>query len=80
MTDNTSKNIKFLHLTDADLSIESRNKPFEKITINDFNINITEASKSLCIFFVDTRQKNYWLKQLFKLNLNKINRVKQLVL
>ncbi|MDP4265987.1 MAG: hypothetical protein Q8880_00960 [Bacteroidota bacterium] len=80
MNDYNTSNIKFLHLTDSDLCVESRNKSFEQITIKDFNFNISDASKALCVFFVDTRQKKFSWKQLLRLSVTTENRVKQLVL
>jgi hypothetical protein len=74
---------KILHLTDEDLEISSRKKPFEQITIKDFNLNITDASKALYIFFVDTRSKrnvmNIW-KRLLRINYMYENKIKQLIL
>ena len=73
---------KFLHLTDSDLEIESRNKPFEQITIKDFNLSITDASKALYVFFVDTRNRrnlmNMW-KRLLRIDYGYENKVKQLI-
>ncbi|MDP4265929.1 MAG: hypothetical protein Q8880_00665 [Bacteroidota bacterium] len=73
---------KILHLTDSDLDIESRNKPFEQITIKDFNLSITDASKALYVFFVDTRNRrkliNMW-KRILRINYGYENKVKQLI-
>ncbi|OFX71473.1 MAG: hypothetical protein A2X12_00440 [Bacteroidetes bacterium GWE2_29_8] len=69
--------IMVLNLTDSDLAYENRNKPFEEITINDFNYNVSEAAKAALIFFVDTRKK-ITLKNLFRISSMHYKRIKRL--
>jgi len=74
----TKEKIKIIHLTDDDLREESRNLPFDKITIKDFKVNIIDISNSI-IFFIDTRAKKTWKRWITFLNNHYYhNKIKQI--
>lgn len=63
-----SNNVNFLHLTNSDLFHKNKRKPFEKVTLRDFDYNITEAVKAKYVFFIDSRQNRNWLSRITKTN------------
>jgi hypothetical protein len=71
-------NLSFLHLTDDDLDFRSKRKPFEKITIHDFDYCINEAVKAHYVFFIDGRKTKALWKKVFGLNGHRRKRVKRL--
>mgnify|MGYP003573914731 CR=1 FL=1 len=58
--------VDYLHLTNLDLDHRKKNKPFEKITLRDFDYCITDAVKASYVFFIDFRQKRNWIRKLIK--------------
>ncbi len=71
-------NVKFLHLTAQDLEYESRNKPFEQITIRDFNFCINDVITASYVFFVDERNHINWWKKFLGLDFHTNRKVKVL--
>ncbi|OFX77712.1 MAG: hypothetical protein A2X12_09420 [Bacteroidetes bacterium GWE2_29_8] len=73
-----SNNKNIVHLTDLDLSIESRNKNFEQISLKDFNLNLKDANNAYVIFFVDSRDEKSLFKKFFTIYPYKLQKIKQL--
>jgi len=73
LSQNEDSELRIINFTEDDLAYENRNKPFEEISLKDFNYNVSEAAKAFIIFFIDTRKKSN-IRNLFGLNSNNQNK------
>lgn len=71
-------NVKFLHLTAQDLEHESKRKPFEQITLQDFNYCINDVISASYVFFIDERDHIDWWKKFLGLDFHTNRKVKVL--